>query len=218
MKEFIIRYGYELWDTLEYNSYRTWERSEIRNYDSLSVTELLKLIIDPNMEMVKAIHSEKLQTACDYGTQIHKDLEQYFHTWELPRTPIHLNFRRALVEKDIKILEAEKTYKLDIGIWFPLTAMLDTKVKIGKQRWTMDYKCSRKDRNFITMKYELQWNFYAMMCWEKNAWNLYLNKKRYKLIKASDHHLVILDLIAYAKTLVEKWHTNNLYLNKKSWA
>lgn len=213
LHEFIRKNGYELGKVLEYNSYRTWERSETRDFDSLSVTELLKLIIDPNMNIINSIHSDKMQKAMYYGTQIHKELETYFYTWELPNEPIHLNFRKALIQKDINILEAEKDYELDIGIWMTFTAKLDTIVSIDSLTGPMDYKTSRKDRNFISMKYELQWQLYAYLAWYDHSWTLYLNNKNYKLVKNPDNHLVILELIEYARSLHEQWSINNLYLN-----
>lgn len=213
MLEFIQKNGYELGNVLEYNSYRTGARSEIRNHDSISVTELLKLIIDPNMNMVESLFQTSLEEAKNYWTLVHLNLEKYFHTKELPDEKIYMNFRKALIQNDIELLESEKDYDLMIGLPFPLTAKIDTIIKCWDKVGPMDYKASRKIRNFVSMKYQLQLELYKYLSNYDYSWNLYLNSKDYIFIETGEHRLVILDLIEYARQLYSQWRVKNLFLN-----
>lgn len=43
-----------------------------------SVTTILSLLRDPGFEYVKRNHAEALQTACERGTRIHGEAEDFF--------------------------------------------------------------------------------------------------------------------------------------------
>lgn len=217
LTQFIEDNWYELWHIVTYNSYRTWERSEVRDYDSISVTEMLNLIEDPTMNMVKSLHWDKLKEACVYWTSVHQSLEDYHRYWELEDTPINIQFKKSLIENDINILEAEQVFSKEIWIGFPLTATIDVIWTIDELKSVIDYKTSKKNRNFISVKYKIQIALYCILSWV-DAWAiLYLNQKWYKLVQIEDieyYKEIAYELIEYAIYCFNKWYTNNLYTNK----
>jgi len=207
---------YNLLDEFTFNSYRTWDRSEIRDYDSVSVTEVLWLIEDPTINMVKSLHWDKLKQACDYGTFVHQSLEDYHRYWDLEDTPINIQFKKALIENDINILEAEQTFSKDLSVGIPLTATIDAISSIDCSNVLIDYKTSKKNRNFISIKYNIQIAFYSILSWIDRWAILYLNQKWYKFIEVEDleyYKKVATELLEYAESLFYRWWATNLATN-----
>lgn len=222
LNNFIKKYWYELRDTLTYNSYAVkWSRDTHREWDSISVTEILSLIIEPNFEIVKDIHSESIEKACSYGTNIHNTLEEYV-LWhiELPNENIYRQFKLSIIKERIKPIIPEEMFALNIDWLPPITGTIDLQADIKWVKNIIDYKTSRKNRNFITIKHLLQICFYIKLSWIQKWWLLYLNKKWYKLKLFSDKEIeewlnIVSDLIEYTKHLYNTWMVINLK-NKKN--
>lgn len=212
LKEFVWKFNYKMKDKLTYNSYRTWKRNYKRNYDSVSVTEILWLIEDPNMEMVKEFYSLQMKQAAEYGTKKHWDLEKFFKKWEIWNDKIDINFQRALIENEITIIESEKTYKKKYESLPTITWDIDNISKVKNELTIIDYKISKK-RNFKSKKYNLQLAWYRWLSWINQSAILYLNKEWYDFSVSEDieyYDKLWLELLAYANYLFEKWKVSNL--------
>jgi len=220
LNKFIKDNWYYLNNTFSYNSYRTGERSEVRDYDSISVTELLWLIWDNSFEMVKSIYPDKLKKACLYWTEVHSNLEKYHITWIIPSDPIYVHFKRSIIDNDITILEAEQTFSTPLKIGLPLTATIDVIWMIWDYKFIIDYKTSKSVRNVKSSKYKIQIALYCILSWI-NYWAiLYLNRKNYSLYKIYDieyYIKVAYELIEYATEVYNNWGAVNLYINNTTY-
>lgn len=219
LNEFINKYkDYELLDKLVYNSYAVkWSRDTHRDYDSVSVSEILNLIEDCNLQMVTRFHWDKMKEAQRYGTQIHSDLEQnilWFKQLDKDQ-PIHKQYRLACIKENIVPKIPEEEFKLDIGIWIPLTWTIDLQALINDCKWLIDFKTSKGKRNFISVKSKLQICFYLKLSWLTKWWLLYLNQKWYTLMMLSEkdikyYTLIVEDLIKYTQQLFRESRIINL--------
>ncbi len=210
--EFVKKYNYGLSNILTYNSYRTWQRSEVRDYDSISITEVLQLIIDPNMEMVKRYYSDKMEEACEYWTWIHNDIDENIKWNKSKKDNIHIQYRLALLKEWIKIEQSEKTYSKEFKSLPIITGTIDWLTKDS----IIDWKTSKTDRNFKSIKYQLQLAWYRWLSWYKKSMVVYLNNKKYSTKISSNTEYwdeLWLQLLVYANKLYELWQYNNLYLN-----
>ena len=211
---FVVKYGYDLKDELTYNSYRTWKRSETRIFDSISITELLNLIEDKNMELVKRFNSDKMQEACDNWTKFHKWLEDYANWEKLETHNLNINFKTACIKYWIKNLIPEKDYSITYKELPLLTWKLDAICKIWKEWFVLDYKTSAGVRNFKSLKYNLQMAWYRYLSWRDKSALLYLNNKNYSFKETDNNNaydIMFLELLEYANTLFINNKINNLY-------
>lgn len=182
---------FDLWETLIHGRYGDW---------SISVTELLSIIVDPWFEFVKANHPQKLKEACDRGTEIHSMLENS-DTVEIISTPskkesaYYKYYKRFLEWKIlswVEILEKEKTFIKDWIRW-TIDAITDL--------WVVDYKSSRRKN----IKYFLQ---VAGYCWlsDNDKWYiLYMNEKWFDFDEVEDleyYKKIFLELLEYSKTIL----------------
>ena len=218
LQKFIDKYpDYSLSDTLTYNSYRTWQRSEVRTFNSVSVTEILWLIIDANLDIAKRFYSDKMQEAARYGTQIHNDLEQSI-LWDKQldsNQEIHKQYRLACIKESIEPLTPEETFIIDIEGLPKVTWTIDLQANIHNVKWVIDFKTSNKNRNFISVKSKIQICSYLWLSKLEIWWLLYLNQKWYTLKMLTDDEIkyytnIWLDLIEYTKELFSKWKVINL--------
>jgi hypothetical protein len=219
LKDFIRKYNYTVKETLTYNSYRTGQRSETRLYDSISITELLWLIEDPNMEMVKRYYSDKMQEACDYWTKVHKELEDYSNWKKLDPTMININFKIATIKYWLNHYESEWDYRMTISNLPVITGKIDRIVMKDSDKIIVDYKTSWWKRNFKSVKYNLQMAWYRILTWIKKSALLYLNKNTYCFKETkdnTDYEIIFMELIEYANDLFNKWLINNLYKNRQN--
>jgi hypothetical protein len=211
LKEFISRYEYWLHNILSYNSYRTWTRSEVRDYDSISITEVLGLIIDPTMEFCKRYYSDKMKEACEYWTWIHSDIEKNIKWWKSKKEWIHIQYRLALLKEWINLIESEKLYSKNFKSLPVITGTIDWLT----DDTVIDFKTSRTDRNFKSVKYQLQLAWYRWLSWYSGSRILYLNWKKYSVKDSEDmeyYDKVWLQLLEYSNKLYELWQINNLYI------
>ena len=217
-KAFIKKYWYWLWDILTYNSYRVkWRRDEVRDYDSISVTEILWLLIDSNMEFCKSFYKKELEEACEYWTKSHHAIEQYIKTGKKEHQLV-TQYSLAEIQLWLKPLHTEKTYLLNVEGLPPISGTIDLIANKDWQETIIDFKTSRKNRNFKSVKYYIQLWFYSLLSWKEKACLLYLNKKGYSYKELTKEELdyakdIALELIEYSKELFKKWDVINLYNN-----
>ena len=219
INEFINKYpDLILKEVLVYNSYWVeWSRDTFRERQSLSVTEVLSLLEDTNFEVSKRLYWDIMKEACEYWTQIHYDLEQYV-LWKQKldiKQPIHKQFKLALLKEDIEPKIAEQEFKVIIEWLPPVTATIDLQAEIKDIMWVIDYKTSRKDRNFISVKNKIQICAYIWFSWLDIWWLLYLNQKWYTFKMLTKEEIefytkVWLDLLEYSKYLFRTNQTINL--------
>jgi len=222
LKEFIERYNFWLKDTLTYNSY--WvrgKRDSYRPWESISVSEILDLIIDDNFNFVKKYYKDELKQACEYWTKTHWELEKYWNGWLLSKdNKLHVQVRLALIRDKIKIDKTEKIYSLQLE-WIPIiTGTIDVTWSIRDNEYIIDYKTSSKSRNYLRVQTKIQLAFYMHLSNIKNASWLYLNQKDYTLQELSEEEKIyfwniVSDLIEYTKYLFSKWQIINLANKQK---
>jgi len=217
MKDFIKKYSYNLLDTLTYNSYRTWNRSETRDWDSVSITEILWLIEDPNMEMCKRFYSDKMKEACDFWTKQHKMIEEYIISKQMWSWEVFNHFMLFTIKYWVTKMKSELDYKVTYK-WLPtVTGAIDCVCIINELKYLIDWKTSRRNRSFKSVKYNLQKAWYRWLSWIKYSWLVYLNKKWYEFVESKDYDYwdrLWLELLEYANDLYIKWKFNNLYIKK----
>lgn len=214
IQEFCDKWNYDLSNELVYNSYRSWKRNYTRDYDSVSVTEILWLIEDSNIRMVKEFYEDKLIEAQKYGTKKHLDLENYSKDWILNnKDKIDINFKIFLIQKKITIKESEKTFKRNYKSLPIITGDIDNISLMNNEEIILDYKISKWERNFKSKKYNLQKAGYRWLSWIKQSWLLFLNQKKYELVISEDmeyYDTLWLDLLEYANYLFENNKIKNL--------
>ena len=221
LNEFIAKHKYELWEVLTYNSYGVkWARDSYRPWESISVSEMLWLIIDPWMHMAKTYYPIQFKEACDYGTKTHKEFENYNNGALLDSSKaIHVQKRLAMLKENIEPLLSEQTYSLQIW-WIPIiTWTVDVVCLFKGVTSILDYKTSKKKRNFFTVRNKLQGIFYEKLSWIIWFVWLYLNQKDYTLQVMSDsdreyYGLIVDELLEYTVELFKKWKIKNLVDNE----
>ena len=159
LKQFCEDNKFELSDTLIHWRYGDW---------SISVTELLWLIVDPWFEYVKNNHTKKLQEACDRWNEVHDNAENHNSIVyrEIKKNnniyKYHKTFKQWKILHGVNILETEKTF---VKQW--IRGTIDALTNI----WLVDYKSSRKHN----IKYFLQVAWYCWLSEENNWYILYMN-------------------------------------------
>lgn len=220
LNAFIEKHNYELWEVLTYNSYWVeWLRDDYRPGESISISEILWLIIDPWMQFVKAYYEEEFEESCRYWTKTHWELEDNVN-WKalLERdNKLHRQFKLALIKEDIVPRITERTYELKLE-WLPvITWTLDVIWDIEDIEHLIDYKTWRKKRNFKSIKSQLQLSWYRKLSFIERSALLYLNQKWYDLVISKNKEYydnIFNDLLEYAIGLYKECKTINL-VNKK---
>jgi len=220
LTEFINKYkDYNLLNTLTYNSYRVeWRRNYTRDYDSVSTSEMLSLIEDCNLEMVKTFHWDKMKSAATYWTMIHKEIEDFINTKKPWTTEQFKHFRLFCLKEWVWSLRSEINHSIELYEWLPLTWEVDAEWIIDSDSITLDWKTTRNVRAFISVKQKLQIRTYMMFNKTKRWWLVYLTSKWYKFIELTEEEieyywLIVSDLMEYTKWLLKEWRVNNLYKN-----
>jgi len=215
LKRFIDIYpDYSLSNCLTYNSYRTGSRSETRDWDSVSVTEILWLIVDTNMDMVKRFHSDKMQEACDYWTEQHKAIENYINNKEHLDTEVFKHFKIFTIKHSVTEMQAELEYKITYWDLPTITGTIDCIWLIGSDKYIIDWKTSKWIRSFKSVKYNLQLAWYRWLARINKSAIVYLNKKWYEFSPSKDNEYwdkIWLELLEYANWLYVAGKINNLY-------
>lgn len=217
---FVNKYKYNLLDSLTFNSYRTGQRSEVRDYDSISVTEILSLIEDPNMEMVKIYYSDKLKEAQKYGTTVHKQIEESI-IWEqlsgpvtLDRWPIAIQFKLFCMKNKVQDMQAEQMFSKQYKELPLVTGTIDA---IALFKWVqsiLDWKVTKWKRNFKSIKYHIQAAWYRWLTGIPQSMIVYLSPKDYSISTSEDieyYDALWLELLDYADSLYINNKLNNLY-------
>jgi hypothetical protein len=181
LKEFCKENWFTLKDRIDYK----WDR-----YDNLivSVTSILKIIVDPWFEFVVRNYWDKLQEACDNGTRIHSMWEEFYtpnYLKQCDSDPSQINLQWSLEEisedeylksnKDISMIvkfhclynteniALEKRYEREWVSW-----CIDLICKLN-YKWrrlikNVDWKTSKKH----SPKYLVQLWWYKWLNW--NDW------------------------------------------------
>jgi len=218
LEEFINKYkDYNLLDCLTYNSYRVkWSRDSYRTYDSISTTEMLWLIQDSNMEMVKRFYEDKMKQACSYGTEQHGKIEDYIKTWKISDTDVFKNFRLFTIKHSVTEMVSEWEYSLSYKELPKLTWTIDCICNIVGDKYIIDWKTTKNKRSFMSVKHKLQIAMYSILSWINKWWVVYLNAKWYEFKEVEDldyYKLIVRDLMEYTNELYSQGKVNNLYNN-----
>lgn len=112
LDHFVVKHNYQLLDFITYNSYRTGKRSEVRDFDSISVTEVLSVIRDPTIDFLTRFHEDKLKEAQDYGTRAHKGIENYINKvqpqdFNSGPNDIDIQFKLFLIKNKVELHQSE---------------------------------------------------------------------------------------------------------------
>ncbi len=215
IKEFIDKYpDLKLLDTLTYNSYRTWKRNYTRDYDSISVSEILWLIEDSNLENVKRFYWDAMKQAAKAWTIFHKEIEDHIKLGKLSTTQQFKAYRLSCIKEWFTCLKSEINYSIPFND-IVLTWEVDAEWIISEDSITLDWKTTRKKRAFKSVKQKIQIAFYMKLNSTKRWWLIYLTNWWYEFIELTKEEIIyytniVDDLIKYASDLYKKWKVINL--------
>jgi len=188
IKQWAIDNKYELLDYIPGNWDRYWDGVP-------SVTTILSLLRDPWFEYVKKLYPDQLKVACDRGTRIHWEAEDFFDAWE---PVIHSQIMKFHILHDVVIIGKENNYR---RYWIQWT--IDLECYYNGVHWliNVDYKSSAKK----SKKYFLQMWGYKYL--NGVDWGiLYLSPKKFELVICPDEYEeLFIELKNYFFTLLRSW-------------
>lgn len=184
LKEWCDSNWYYLKDSLEWiNIDRYWDWC-------VSVTTILKLIVDPKFDYVLQNNKEAVELAASKWTEEHYKAEKFFEKWSWV-TDMNLNFTKFHSLYNVDIISTEQTLYKDIYIKNLDKENLSDKYTI---RWTIDcigyyedYPYSKwianidyKNSDKHSAKYLMQLAGYKWLNW--NNWMLVYGKWKLKVV------------------------------------
>ena len=193
IKDWAKENGYILKDKIDWN----WDRY---GYWIPSVTTILQLLVEPSFEYVKRRYASEVKIACEKGTKIHWDAEDFFNG---DSEQIHKQIMKFHVLYNVVIKWKEVKIKIH---WFQWTIDMV---------WELDYLFYWDLRKDMNIDYKSSMNeskkyFLQLMGYKEgngNDWAiLYLNDKKFKLVFVPPEYMELwIELREYFFTLLNKW-------------
>lgn len=180
LKEWCDKNWYYLKDTIDYEWDRYWD-------GNVSITSILKLIVDPTFEFVMNKYKDQVEEAANEWTRIHKQAEDFHTKWSWVNE-INKNFMLFHTLYWIESIWQELTFYKEWVRWTVDAVWSNIEWKL----FNIDYKNTNKHSE----KYCLQLWWYKWL--NGNDGMLVYGKWKLKVIEVPDYYL---DLFVELKDL-----------------
>lgn len=159
----------------------------------VSITSILKLIVDPKFEYVLQNNKEAVEQACINWTAVHKEAEDFFTKWSWVDT-INKNFMMFHTLYNIESIAQEQTFYKEWVRW-TIDAIWRKETEVSKldHNWYLDSKNVYTNFNIDyknsikhSPKYCLQMWWYKWLNW--NDWILVYGKWKLNVIEVQSFY------------------------------
>lgn len=197
LKEWCDSNWYYLKDKIDFDIDRYWDWC-------ISVTTILKLIVDPKFEYVMQNNKEAIEKACINWTAVHKEAEDFFTKWSWVDT-INKNFMMFHTLYSIEVIKQEETFYKEWVRWTVDVIWMKDDPFWKPIYYNIDYKNSSKH----SPKYCLQMWGYKWLNW--NDWILVYGKWKLSVIEVqSFYEELFIELKDYFFTLLNNEKSKNI--------
>lgn len=174
LKEWCDSNWYHLKDSLEWiNIDRYWDWC-------VSVTTILKLIVDPKFDYVLQNNKEAVELAASKWTEEHYKAEKFFEKWSWV-TDMNLNFTKFHTLYNTDIISTEQTLYKEYK-WIKVRWTIDCiwNCQSISQSISLELNIDYKNSDKHSAKYLMQLAWYKWLNW--NNWMLVYGKWKLKVV------------------------------------